>query len=130
MLNLSRLTPALAGLSILSACATGYTVPVTGMIGADAAQGEAVARTDGNGTFWVETIDGLRCDGTYDSRITAPTIRVPVKCSDGRTGSLLATRQGMSGTVIGKLNDGTEGRFVFGNLSFSQAFPGGEAVTR
>lgn len=29
-----------------------------------------------------------------------------------------------------KGSDGTEGRFVFGNLSFSQAFPGGEAVTR
>lgn len=118
------------GLVALAGCATSFAVPVTGMIGGEAAQGEAVARTDGNGTFWIETVDGLRCDGTYDALITAPTIRVPVKCSDGRTGSLLATRQGGSGTVIGKLNDGTEGRFVFGNLSFSQAFPGGEAVTR
>lgn len=55
---------------------------------------------------------------------------MPVRCSDGRTGTLLATRQGMSGTVIGKLSDGTEGRFVFGNLSFTQAFPGGGAVTQ
>lgn len=122
---------ALSGaLAALAGCVSQFAVPVTGMLGDQAAQGEAVASTDGSGTFWVENIDGLRCDGTYDSKVTDPTIRVPVRCSDGRTGTLLATRQGMSGTVIGKLSDGTEGRFVFGNLSFSQAFPGGGAVTQ
>lgn len=113
-----------------SACASEFAVPVTGQIGETIAQGEARARMDGNGTFSVATLDGLTCSGTYDSLNSAPTIQVPLSCSDGRTGRMLVTRAGMSGTVVGRLSDGTEGRFVFGDLVFSNVFPGGGAATR
>lgn len=108
MINAFRLTPAGLGLCLLAGCANSFVVPVIGRIGESAAQGEAVTRTDGNGTFWIETVDGLRCDGAYDLLVTSPTIRMPVKCNDGRTGLLIGTKQGGSDTVIGKLNDGTE----------------------
>lgn len=118
---MKRVTIILAFLTILSACSV--TVPVVGKIGDEDAAGSTTATTSG-GSFEVATIDGLVCSGTYDAWDTSPTIRIPVSCSDGRTGSLLATRtlSGASGKVIGKLNDGTRGRFVFGNLSFSQTF--------
>lgn len=108
------------------------TVPVTGTLGREAAQGQATANFDGNGTFWVITTRGLRCDGTYDAYSTDPTITAPVTCNDGRTGNLIITRSldMVSGTVIGRLSDGTEGRFVFGNLQYSQAFGGSGAQTR
>ncbi|WP_152544607.1 hypothetical protein [Actibacterium mucosum] len=114
---------------LLCSCATSFTVPVTGTIGKTPAQGNATARLSGEGDFWVATIDGLRCEGKYDSLDTTPTIVVPTTCNDGRSGTLLITRslRGISGTVTGKLNDGTQGRFVFGDLSFSQAF--GETTT-
>jgi len=60
----------------------------------------------------------------------APTIEAPVNCNDGRTGRLLITRtmDMVSGTVIGQLSDGTQGRFVFGNLTFDQAFGNGSGA--
>lgn len=115
----------------LAACATEFSVPVTGKIGNEPAQGAATARMDGNGTFFALTSRGMRCDGTYDSRDTSPTIVALATCSDGRKGNLIITRSldGASGTVIGRLNDGTEARFVFGNLSYGQAFDGSSAAT-
>jgi hypothetical protein len=47
-----------------------------------------------------------------------------VHCEDGRTGTLLATRQlnGFSGTGSAQLSDGTQARFVFGDLTFAQYY--------
>lgn len=117
---------------LISGCATEFSVPVIGTLGSQPAQGQATARTSGDGTFWVATTSGLRCQGTYDSLDRSPTIAAPVSCSDGRTGTLLITRtlDALSGTVIGQLNDGTQGRFVFGNLTFDQAFGGTTARIR
>lgn len=115
---------------LLSACE--FSVPVTGMIGKEPAQGSATAKTSGVGTFEASTIDGLTCKGTYDALTRAPTIWADVTCSDGRTGRLLITRSmdQLSGTATGKLSDGSTGRFVFGNLTFDQAFGSGSAGTR
>ncbi len=104
---------------------------MTGTIGSQPAQGAATARLDAPGTFYVLTPRGLRCEGTYDSLSTAPTITAPVRCTDGRTGTLIITRSMdlLSGTVIGELSDGTPAQFVFGNLSYGQAFGVGGAQT-
>jgi hypothetical protein len=125
---MNRLFLALIPPVLVAACS--FSVPVTGSLGGQAAQGAATAKANGAGTFYVVTIDGLRCDGTYDAMTDAPTITAPVKCNDGRTGQLVITRSmdGLSGTVMGRLNDGTEGRFVFGNLRFDQTFGDGRGA--
>ncbi len=116
----------------LSACANEVSVPATGRIGTELAQGAATARLSGEGSFFAMTPRGLRCEGTYDSLTTEPTLSVPIRCNDGRTGNLIITRQlnGISGTAIGRLSDGTLGQFVFGDLTFDQAFGGSGASTR
>lgn len=126
-----RVVAGLVFLVALGGCATEMTVPVTGYIGDEAAAGQSTARLNAPGDFWVETLSGLRCEGTYDATDTNPTISIPARCNDGRTAQLLATRNTMTGggTVIGRLSDGTEGRFVFGNLSFEQAYGGSGAQT-
>jgi hypothetical protein len=122
---------ALCAASLLTACATEFSVPVTGFIGSDQALGQTTARLDGNGTFSVSTLSGLTCQGTYDSLDSNPSITAPASCSDGRSGTLLIARNTMTGggTVIGRLNDGTDARFVFGNLTFNQAFGGTASQT-
>lgn len=113
----------------LAACS--FSVPVTGRIGEDLAQGQATAAASG-GTFSMATTLGLICQGNYDTTSREPTINAPVSCNDGRSGNLIITRtmDGLSGTVIGRLNDGTEAQFVFGNLTFDQAFSGSGARIR
>lgn len=115
----------------LGACGE-IAVPVTGEIGGNLAQGQATARLSGEGTFDVATLDGLTCTGVYDALDTSPTITAPTTCSDGRTGKLIITRSmnGLSGTVIGRLSDGTEARFVFGDVAFSQQTGDGFTSTR
>lgn len=56
-----------------------------------------------------------------------------MRCDDGRTGEAVVTRQAdlISGSAIVQLNDGTRGQFVFGDVTFEQAFgAGGTARTR
>lgn len=115
----------------LAGCVTEMSVPVTGFIGSEAAAGQTTARLNGPGDFWVQTTSGLRCSGTYDPQDTNPTIVIQATCNDGRTAQILSTRNTMTGggTAIGRLSDGTEGRFVFGNLTFEQGFGGGGAQT-
>lgn len=129
--SVSRMLLALCATAGLAACATEFSVPVTGFIGTDQALGQTTARIDGNGTFSVSTLTGLTCQGTYDALDNNPTITAPATCNDGRSGTLLIARNTMTGggTVIGRLNDGTDARFVFGNLTFNQAFGGTETQT-
>ncbi len=118
------------GILALAACATEFHAPVSGVIGEQRAQGQSTARIDGNGTFFVETVSGLRCEGTYDALDINPTIRAKATCNDGRSGTLLITRNISrgTGTAIGRLNDGTDARFVFGDISFAEAF--GDSAAR
>ena len=116
----------------LFACASELKVPITGDLQGRPAAGQAVARSDGHGEFWVQEPGGPRCSGSYNPRDTNPTIIVPVSCSDGRTGETVITRQmdGLSGTAVVALNDGSKGQFVFGNVRYEQAFgSGGKAAT-
>ncbi|WP_371398887.1 hypothetical protein [Marinovum algicola] len=117
----------------LAGCVSEYSGPVSGVIGPERAQGQFTAKLDGAGTFFVLTTRGLRCEGTYDSLSRQPTITADVACNDGRTGTMILTRSmnQLSGTAIGRLNDGTQGQFVFGDITFDQAFgDGGGAATR
>lgn len=119
------------GLGALALAGCSMSLPVTGEIGGERAQGQAAASFSGTGTFYVLTTAGLRCDGTYDALSMEATITAPVTCSDGRTGNLIITRapDRVSGTVIGRLSDGTEASFVFGNLSFGQDASGATSQT-
>lgn len=110
-----------------------FSIPVTGQLSnGNAAFGQATARSDGLGTFWVKVPGAERCSGAYRVADTNPTLIVPVSCNDGRLGEAVITRQAdlMSGSAIVKLSDGTKGQFVFGDIRFDQAFgQGGGAHT-
>ncbi len=129
--GLMRKTIAIISVCAVTACATEQHLPVSGVIGTQRAQGQSTARTSGDGTFYAETTTGLRCAGEYDSLDLSPTIRATTTCNDGRTGRLLITRNIMrgTGTAIGRLNDGTEARFVFGDIAFAEAFGDSAAKT-
>lgn len=73
----------------------------------------------------------MRCTGTYAVRDPNPTIVVPVTCGSRIRGEAVITRQAdlMSGTAIVELNNGKRGQFVFGNLTFEQAFGQGRVRT-
>ena len=77
--------------------------------------GEATASLARGGSFWASS-GTFTCSGTYDVSIHDLTITIPTTCSDGRTGTIVATREasgrGGSGTVT--LSDGTHGLFGFG----------------
>ncbi len=111
-----------------------FSIPVTGQLNdGRAASGQATAFSDGRGTFWVKFPGGPRCGGDYNVRDTNPTLVVPVSCSNGKRGEAVITRQRdlMSGTAIVQLNDRSRGQFVFGDLTFEQAFGrGGTARIR
>ncbi|AHD12160.1 hypothetical protein [Phaeobacter gallaeciensis] len=107
--------------ALLSACS--YSVPVNGQFDGAPAQGTATASLAG-GSFKVLNTSGLSCTGTYDANSTAITIQAPVSCTDGRVGNAIITRKTnlISGTAIVRLNDGTTGEFVFGDLQFGEEF--------
>ena len=58
----------------------------------------------------------LTCGGNYDSLDQSTTISMPVLCSDGRRGIVIATRDdsGRSGSGNVRMDDGTEATFMFG----------------
>lgn len=127
--------------SILGACVTAqpgepvamFRLPVTGQFGSAPAAGQITAFNNGVGTFWVQTPGGARCTGEYQVRDRNPALVLAGKCSNGKQGQIVVTRTPdlMSGSAIVKLTDGTRGQFVFGNLTYSQAFgQGGVAAIR
>jgi hypothetical protein len=61
----------------------------------------------------------VACGGDYNALDTSITITMPVHCSDGRKGFVIATRQsnGVDGSGRVRLNDGTEADFVFGKAA-------------
>jgi len=68
-----------------------------------------------SGTFSV-TDRKLTCSGTYNQWDQSRTISMAVKCSDGRSGTVTATRnanlRGGTGTV--QMDDGSRATLVFG----------------
>jgi S1-C subfamily serine protease len=76
------------------------------------------ASVSGRGFF--EVTDGsLTCSGSYNAYNTSRTISIPVDCSDGRRGIVVATREasGVSGTGTVRMDDGTFGTFAFGKAA-------------
>jgi hypothetical protein len=68
-----------------------------------------------SGSFNV-TDGKLTCGGSYNSLNTSQTISMPVTCSDGRRGIVIATRDdsGLTGAGTVRLSDGEEATFMFG----------------
>ncbi|ACI57409.1 hypothetical protein Rleg2_4147 [Rhizobium leguminosarum bv. trifolii WSM2304] len=72
------------------------------------------------GTFQVATPKGdISCSGNYDALDTRPVISAPVRCSDGRYGTITVLRSpdGMSGTGTVTLADGSNGNLAFGRAA-------------
>lgn len=98
---------------LCAACTTTEPVVVMAPNG-QTLRGSATAELSG-GTFSVA--DGrLTCGGTYNTWAIRRTIEMPVRCSDGRTGTAVATRDitFLAGRGRVSLNDGTQADFVFG----------------
>jgi hypothetical protein len=103
---------------LLAATACSMTVPVAvvnkhgGVM-----KGSATASMSG-GTFQVAD-DKVSCSGTYDAMSMAATISMPVTCSDGRSGTVTATRDDtmMSGSGYVDLSDKSHAAFFFGNAA-------------
>jgi len=110
-------------LPLLGGCASQVSVPVNGMLAnGSVMNGQATAKMTGEGTFWVTTVEGFKCQGSYDAFDRSPTLIVPIVCSNGKKGQLVITRKTqLSGTAVGKAGD-IEGRFTYGDLNYSQVF--------
>jgi hypothetical protein len=82
-------------------------------------KGSTIASPHGNGLFSVQSSRrAVKCSGTYDLRDRRPTVTLPVKCSDGRTGKVEVTRAAdfMSASGKVKLSDGSTGRLAVGSV--------------
>lgn len=80
--------------------------------------GEAVASLS-SGAFEASNLNGFSCNGTYDQYSQSRTLKVKIKCSDGRIGNIIISRTGpnlMNGSGVGKLNDGTKFRVLLGEM--------------
>ena len=105
----------------LSGCGS-ITVPAAvKMDNGEAYVGTTTAALSG-GTFQVSATSGsVTCSGTYDALDTNPVISAPVRCSDGRYGTITVVRnpdlRGGAGSVL--LADGSSGSVAFGKNAAS-----------
>lgn len=107
----------LAAMCLLSSCGSITLPAAVKMESGEALTGTTTAATSG-GTFQVASPTGnLNCSGNYDPFDTAPVISAPVRCSDGRYGTITVLRspEGRSGVGTVALADGTTGRVAFGS---------------
>lgn len=105
----------------LSGCS--FNFPVVGRLNTgEPVHGKIVLNTNGVGTFRIFRQNGMSCAGTYDAYDESQKIRVPVTCSDGKTGIVIATRDasGLSGHAFAEIDDGLRGRFIWGNIEPSE----------
>jgi hypothetical protein len=101
---------------LLAGCSITEPVVVVGKNG-EILRGTTTAALDG-GSFNVSNGE-LRCGGSYNALDTSPTISMPVLCSDGRRGIVIATRDnsGTSGAGTIRMTDGEEATFMFGRAA-------------
>lgn len=108
---------------VLSGCAP-LEFPVVGRTSTgEAMQGTVTANLgSAPGTIEVFSASGLSCTGDYDDSTTSLTIKIPITCTSGATGTVIATRDRtlIKGTAIAQLSDGTSGEFVFGNITAAE----------
>jgi hypothetical protein len=127
LLTLATATPAIAQPAAI------FAIPITGQLtNGAAASGQATGYRDGHGDFWAAFPDSMRCSGTWAVRDPNPTIVIPVSCGTRVRGEAIVTRQAgfMTGSAIVGLSNGQRGQFVFGDLTFEQAFGQGRVRTR
>jgi len=81
-------------------------------------KGSTIASRDGARFSVQSSRHSVKCSGTYDLKDRRPTITLPVKCSDGRTGQAEVTRAPdlMSGWGKVELSDGSTGRLTVGTV--------------
>jgi hypothetical protein len=108
---------------LLSACGE-IRVPVKAETNKDEVfTGEIIASLT-EGSAHLESTNGITCRGTYDQFSTEQVVMMYMSCSDGRHGKLTATRDlplgSQSGTGIGKMNDGTQVTFAWGNKRINE----------
>ena len=105
------------GLALAGCAVTEPVAVVSKGIAGGIMRGTTTASLSG-GSFSVSN-GALTCGGDYNALDTSPTISIPVLCSDGRKGIIIATRDysGMSGGGHFTLNDGTTGDFMFGTAA-------------
>jgi hypothetical protein len=103
-----------SGLALAGCAITEPVAVVSKGIPGGVMRGTTTASLSG-GSFSVSN-GSLTCGGDYNALDSSPTISIPVLCSDGRKGIIIATRDnsGMSGGGHFTLNDGTTGDFMFG----------------
>ncbi|MGB7972740.1 MAG: hypothetical protein WCF81_00020 [Roseiarcus sp.] len=112
--NFSFIVAALAASACAGCAVTEPVAVISKGIPGGVMRGTTTASLSG-GSFSV-TNGTLSCGGDYNALDQSPTISIPVLCSDGRKGIILATRDysGTSGGGHFTLNDGTTGDFMFG----------------
>lgn len=107
-----------AAVAWLFGCSVTEPVVVIGQHG-EVLRGSVTASLSG-GSF--TATDGyLTCGGSYNALDQSTTISMPVLCSDGRRGIVIATRDanGASGAGTVRLNDGSTATFMFGPAAAS-----------
>lgn len=112
-----RLLVPLGTLCLLSSCGSITLPAAVRMENGEALTGTTTASNSG-GTFQVTSATSkLSCSGNYDPYDTAPVISVPVRCSDGRYGTVtvLRSNEGRSGVGTVSLADGSTGKVAFGS---------------
>lgn len=109
---------AIAALGFCAGCSVTEPVVVIGQNG-EMLKGTATATMSG-GSF-TATDGKLTCGGHYDSMDMSTTITMPVLCSDGRRGIVIATRDnsGTSGAGTVRMTDGSTATFMFGTAAAS-----------
>lgn len=123
--RLGALAPLAVAVSLLSACGTITLPAAVKMSNGEALMGTTTAAISG-GKFQVATPRGdVTCSGDYDALDTRPVITAPVRCSDGRYGTITVLRapDGMSGTGSVRLADGATGNVAFGRAASSVIEP-------
>lgn len=105
---------------LLVCCGCTVTEPVV-VIGQNGQMLKGTATASLSGGSFTATDGKLTCGGHYDSMDMSTTITMPVLCSDGRKGIVIATRDdsGTSGAGTVRLSDGTEATFMFGSAAAS-----------
>lgn len=104
----------------LTACSITVPVAVISENG-DILRGTSTASLSGSHFEVAGDVNGrpVTCAGNYNGLDASVTISMPIHCSDGRSGIVIATRQqnGTDGSGRIRLEDGTEADFVFGQAA-------------
>lgn len=108
----------------LAGCGTTYSV-VAVTAGNDRYFGTAHSFALGESTFQLQNAKGVVCKGKYTTKMTwskaqGATVNGKMTCSDGRSGSWVATGDAYGGQGAGLMDDGEKVDVYFGNMASRQ----------